>query len=67
MFKRLACAFVGHDKVYLSDEECDANRYCTGMFRPWNCRRCGRGSYRIVIPPAPPMPPRRKHFVERSN
>jgi hypothetical protein len=59
--KSIKCIFGYHDKVYLSDEECD-QRKLMFLFKPWFCKRpeCkGRGGHVPMrehpMPPCKPM------------
>lgn len=54
---RIVCSILGHDRVFISDEEAEAGGWITGAYRPYNCLRCDYKAERRKWPRANHPPP----------
>lgn len=52
---KLLCLLLGHKREYWSREKCNELNVITGVFTPWECKRCGCKSDIFYYPKTPPV------------
>lgn len=50
---KFLCKTGRHDRVFWSDDRCEKDNIMTGIFRPYNCSRCGYESIPCLYPKFP--------------